>query len=796
MKGITMKKIISSLLAVSLIAPMLMSCAKKSGNLTVSEKDPWYESTRFSLKIDKESSEMIDSSTVSYSNGKVYHLYSLTNLADYDNYRRTMLATYDDKGNQLSSLKITDPENYAIDRIISVKPDAEGKTLEAIVEVYGAKSFQTAIIKIDIESGTAGSLVFLEKENGQELAVSAGGMDQYGVSDVFVAGDYYIPVIYAGDGVAMGAHAFSFKGSEYKAELDFSDLPAVNAIEGFSYDSRNNRILAGAYTRTDGQVVIEFDPDSGKCIKYEKYSLKSAEDVNLADYRAVTSGELCKIDMLGNITAFDMQSQEVKTIIDNNWYTPYFSDLKIETKLISCDSERAVFVSSKEVEYSLFFSGIDETVTILTKAEKNPHAGKKVIELAAPVDKVMSEYLSNAIYEFNKTDDEYLIRVWSKYKTGIKAGRDMNLLNVDDEKVYTMIQELKGSEAPDLAIGIQKYYAMRDDIFEDLTGYLDQSVMDKQFANMIESSKFGGKQYFLPVTIEIEGLVTEKSLVKEGAVGITFEDFDKLIKTKLDGFSPYDYPMSVSNYKKEFILSCIDIKSAVEGGKVEFGTEQFKAAVEYSKDHFTEDGFTKPDDYVWAEEEKRARTGCRYDKIDSFVAFIHACKETEGSYTILGTPSVDASGPRFRAIETISVTSSSDRKEGAKKFLNFLFAGAGYSDSSSEFHNIVTNREIMARNMSIIMEKNNSSQDAFEALAQYMTGLSNDARIYGYKKASKDMEEQFMNSLSNLSRYYYDDPVITAFLTEEIAPYYAGDRTIDDVVRILNDRTGKYVKEM
>ena len=102
----------------------------------------------------------------------------------------------------------------------------------------------------------------------------------------------------------------------------------------------------------------------------------------------------------------------------------------------------------------------------------------------------------------------------------------------------------------------------------------------------------------------------------------------------------------------------------------------------------------------------------------------------------------------------------------------------------------------MARNMSVITEKNNSSQDAFEDLAEYMTGLANDARIYGYKKASKDMEEQFMKSLSNLSRYYYDDPVITKFLTEEIAPYYAGDRTIDDVVRILNDRTGKYVKEM
>ena len=542
--------------------------------------------------------------------------------------------------------------------------------------------------------------------------------------------------------------------------------------------------------------MITFDPETGKRIKYEKYNVQSSEEVNLADYSAVTSGELCKIDMLGNITAFDMQAQEVKTVIDNNWYTPYFSDLKVQSKLISCDSDRAVFVSSKEQEYTLFFTGLDETVTILTKAEKNPNAGKKVIELAAPVDKAMSEYLSNAIYEFNKTDNEYLIRVWSKYKTGIKAGRDMSQLNVDDEKLYTMIQELKGSEAPDLAIGIQKYYAMRDDIFEDLTGYLDQAVLDNQFSNIIESSKFGGKQYFLPVTIEIEGLVTDKSFVADGTVGITFEDYDKLIKDKLDGFSPYDYPMSTSCYKKDFLLSCIDIKSAVEGGKAEFGTEQFKAAAEYSKDHFAEDGFTKPDDYVWSDEVKRVRTGCRYDKIDSFVAFIRACKDTEGSYTILGTPSVDASGPRFRAVETISVTASSDRKEGTKKFLNFLFAGNGYPDSSREFHNIVTNREIMTRNMSMITEKNNSAQDTFETLAQYMTGLSNDARIYGYKKASKDMEKQFLASLSTLSRYYYDDPVITAFLTEEIAPYYAGDRSIDDVIRYLNDRTEKYTKEM
>ena len=35
-------------------------------------------------------------------------------------------------------------------------------------------------------------ILFLQRKNGEALSVSAGGMDEYGVSDVFVAGDYYI----------------------------------------------------------------------------------------------------------------------------------------------------------------------------------------------------------------------------------------------------------------------------------------------------------------------------------------------------------------------------------------------------------------------------------------------------------------------------------------------------------------------------------------------------------------------------------------------------------------------------
>ena len=784
-------------LAAVMLATPLMSCSKSKTRATkVKEDDPWFDSVRFGMETDKLDTETLESSVVSYSNGKIYHIYSLTNLADFDNYRRSLLDIYDEEGKLLGRVKLKDPDNYSISRIKSVVPDSDGKEAEAVAELFAPGSFETALVKIDLTTGEVKAPKLFKDKDGNTLEISDGQMAWAGVAEVYKAGEYYIPVIYT-QSTASGnaAHAFAYRGSGYLSELDFGGIAEVYQVEEFSYDPRSGNVFTVGYTRADGPMVLEFEPETGKRISSEKYSVQS-DEVNLSDFRSVQGGGLCRIDTLGNISTFDMQSKEIKTLVDNNWYTPYFSDLSQEVSLVYCDEDTSVIYSWKWTEYSMFFAGIDETVTILKKADKNPHAGKEVIELATPINREISEYLSNAIYEFNRTDNDCLIRVWSKYKTGIKAGRDFSMLNIDDEKVYTMIQELKGSEAPDLAVGIQKNYAMRDDIFEDLTGYLDQEVKDKQFANIIDAAKIGDKQYFLPVTLEIEGLVTDTSIIKDGAKGITFEDYAKMIQEDLDGFSPYDYPLSTYDYKKDFILSCIDTKSAIEGDGVDFGTEQFRAAAEFSNEYFAQDGFTKPDDYVWDDEVKRVRSACRYDRIESYVEFIHACRSSEGSYTIIGTPSVDASGPRFRALETISVTSSSDVKDGCRRFINYLFAGAGFGDSSREFQNIVTNKDVMKRNISLITEKNNTGELVDETMSDLMTGLGDYSAVYGYKKATPDMEEQMMASLSSISIYYYDDPVITAFIVEEIAPYYAGDRSLDDVVRILNDRTGKYVKEM
>ena len=67
---------------------------------------------------------------------------------------------------------------------------------------------------------------------------------------------------------------------------------------------------------------------------------------------------------------------------------------------------------------------------------------------------------------------------------------------------------------------------------------------------------------------------------------------------------------------------------------------------------------------------------------------------------------------------------------------------------------------------------------------------------YADKYTNDGMSESFQKSMSTISTYYYEDRTITGFMMEELKPYFAGDRSFDDVVKYLNDRTSKYVGEI
>ncbi len=591
-----------------------------------------------------------------------------------------------------------------------------------------------------------------------------------------------------------------FKNQKFVTELDLSTVNIRFFFGGSPIDESVNSLYLSGFEGAD-TVVLEFDIRNGS-LKNKKNLMDLDDELNLSDYSETDNGELCKIDSFGNVVKINMNTMTPEKVIDSSSYNPYFypsssDDRYFFSGVVSCNENRTIICETESVSYGVMDSSSSERILVLTKEDKNPNAGKKIIEVALPPNSGVSDYLAKSIYEFNKSDNEYYIRVWSKYNSGFNMAMAIGNVDENDRKVFEMIRDLKGDEAPDIAIGIQQNYAMRDDVFMDLTGFLDPEVIDKQYGNIIEACRINGKLYFLPVTIEIEGLVINEELLKDSDVGLTFDEYDKLIDEDMRGFSPYDYPLSSYYNRNSFILSCIDTKSAIDGEKVDFGTDQFRTAIEYAKDKFKyEDEESMPIDYIY--DYNRNRGECYYTKINDYLDFVHACCKSKNHYRIIGTPSVDASGPRFKAIETISVSSSTEVKDGCRKFLNYLFAGTAFASDNCELWQIVTNKDIMEKTIATMTDFNNKKYEKFanEKNLGLITNTGGAEKAFGDKMATDDMRESFLNSMSSISIYYYDDRTIIQFVDEELAPYFVGDRTLDEAIILINDRVSKYIREM
>ena len=789
-------KLISVILVIAMMVPALTSCKSgKKGSNVVKADDPWYETTRFKLEKNLTPTDQEADTVLCTSGDRLYFAYCYS--GDKWATTTTILDTYDFDGNLISSCKLTCPalDGFHISRIYSLSSDPDGKTISAILYYNSASSRGHAFAKIDIETGTVSDI----KDAFSGEAAKSSGSAVYGITSI---GDYQVAVLDSSNSAFADYSLYLYKNTEFVAVLDMSTISLRYLFDGFSTDVSSDSLYAVGCEET-GIITMEFDLRNGKLKNKSAWASSDDNKVNFAEFIATDKGDLCKIDSFGNISMVDFSTMTSKTIIDTNWYAPRYTMVETDeryyhSQIVSCSEERTVILDSETTMYGMIGYKTEQYARVLTKSDKNPHAGKEIIELSLPLDTGLTEYLAQSIYAFNETDDKYLIRLWDNYKSGFNVGRSLSIIDVDDEKMYQMIQDLKGDEAPDLAIGIQNNYAMRDDVFMDLSDFLEPEVYEKQYANIIEAGRIDGKLYFLPVTLEIEGLVTNKDLIGNDAVGITFEDFDRLIEEDMYGYSPYDYPFSNYYNKLSFFLSCIDTKSAIDGQSVEFGTEQFRAAAEYARANFAYDDASSMPENDYMKEIYRNRGECYYSKIADFLDFVHACYREKGHYVIIGTPSVDASGPRFKAIETISVSATTDVPDGCKKFINFLYSGSAFASGDCEFWQIVTNREIMSKNVDTLFLRNNEEEDLLikskESGAVMDTAGSEKA--YGDKYATEDMCESFLNSLSSISTYYYEDKKIVQFVSEELAPYYAGDRSLDDVILYLNDRTAKYVREM
>ncbi|GEM_PF-4651131 len=371
------------------------------------------------------------------------------------------------------------------------------------------------------------------------------------------------------------------------------------------------------------------------------------------------------------------------------------------------------------------------TIIIFTRAAANPNAGKKVIRAANTSIEDMGSFIGEAIMSYNKNDPDNYIVVRNEEDIKEAVNYDIILGSIARSEINrdSLMTDLKPMISDDPDISDDDYYMNVFSAFEDENGRL----------------------YQLPLEFDVKGICAPSDSFP--GTGMSFEEYAAFVKDKCNGNDPVLHPafdLSVSDYAEILFANSYDM--FVKGGKIDVDNDAFREMAGFLKNCSKPVGYSSDNEPSY---------GGMYgiDKLLSeYEEFMDSC--------IFGLPSTDRRGPQIKSRYSVGITSCCSDQDAAKRFVKTLLSydvqlHAAYYDEV-----LTVNRKAL-------------NKYAEELIDMY------DLNEKNIGEAIKDHMNEIINSANSPGD---SDSEILKIVNEEIQPFLAGDKDLDEVIRLINSR--------
>ena len=459
-------------------------------------------------------------------------------------------------------------------------------------------------------------------------------------------------------------------------------------------------------------------------------------------------------------------------------------------------NENSFVLMGDDWSYNEFSDSYRSNFTIIefTKADANPHAGKKILELCQGNIEEIGVAVSDAIIEFNESNTEYYIEVTDRYNYDytnwtISSSDEQSafLQDINSEMSTRLAMDLINGEGPDILINASQYGQLNNpEYLTDLTPYLDDLDSRKYFTNIIDSAKVNGKLYNLPISFYIEGIITDSENAGSSGIGFTIPEYENFLDTILNGKDVID------NGQAYYFVKLFNNMSDkfISDGKADFTVPEFKEIADFVKDNAPEDAVLWAAfyaDYEGDPELLRNRDAALYSCYGC-CDYMYKIADMTGSSAILGIPSADGRGPSANANLSVAVSAKACNVEACAQFVKILLSD-DIQDLIASDDNLVINRTSFRQQGEAAVEYING--DGYWAYFGWEGEDPNDKRLI-FSDQNIDELENIILSCSNMP---YSDAAINAILIEEMPAYFTGQKDIDSVAKIAQDRVQKALDE-
>ena len=442
----------------------------------------------------------------------------------------------------------------------------------------------------------------------------------------------------------------------------------------------------------------------------------------------------------------------------------------------------------------------DTEMAFLTKTDVSQITQKEIITIGSLYT---DQAMQAAAVKFNKTNDKYRIKV--KTYVDNNAEWTENLYSDAQTALNNDITSGKGPDIYNLSStgSIQNYVSKG--VLEDLTPYLEKSsaVKKEDFVeSILNAFTYDGVLTCIPTSFNIQTVMGRSSQVGD-EMGWTIDEMMEFVKANPDA-NVFEYATKASilnyclNYNQDAFINH-------ETGECSFNSPEFKKVLEYANQF--------PKEYNYDEDmpslPRRIMDGsvllndAHISSPEDFSVNLQMFGEDK--VTCIGYPTVDGSvGSMLSAGNgAYGISSQSKNKDGAWAFVEslltddttsqrFMYGFPTRKDKLEDmFQEAMKNEYILDENGEKMLDENGEPMRQSKG----SWGWGNDDFTIEIFASTQEEIDQLKAIIDVAKPASTSDSQIMKIITEEVEPYFAGQKTVDDVAGIIQSRVQIYISE-
>ncbi len=668
-------------------------------------------------------------------------------------------------------------EEYSIDGelLISIDvntiPEPDGS-----IDPYGsAKRFVVDDGQLVVFSNFQGGLYIsrFDEESGsfgdwEDIDISNADLDPYPTILSVGSDDDGIKLYYISYGMEnmSGIKAVTVADDLSVSSVDYTDAlssSGLSDVEGFFRISDHEYLVKGWSSESGAETII-LDTDTMQTRPFE----------GLDGDRLIQCGDnLCTSDGY-TISKFDPSTETLNEVfnLDRCNINRYEA---AEMFPVIIDDEKIVLYGM--VSYARGDMSIN--IIKLTPSDTNPNAGKTRLTM---VD--MEDYLNyptaEAIRIFNDTNPNAYIVMEDKYNLDRSSIEDNEsweytlsseyasaLAGAEADLGNQLMVDLMSGEGPDIILNGYFYSILNNDnCLVDLTSYIDgENGVDR---SRVFDNVFDGNEYQIPLMAQPYGVVYSSDETGFDSVAPTFEEYSEFVHGPCNGADPIGTEFSRLEYFLT-LLENIYPEISDDKGRPQLDNDEFRALAEYCID--------------------LPETAGAIDDIWCDVAFfnpysIYWGDLAHGYDTLMGLPSLNGIGHRFRIVSSVGISATCPDVADAWQFVSLLLS----EDIQSEGYNPEASvlRDVARDSIESQIARNNEEADNYEPV---------DDRDEGPGRIDEGVADIYIGIMDSALPCSYLNPDIKVVFYEEMQAYFAGAKTLDEIIPIIEDRCSTIINE-